>query len=91
MKYLKNYKKFENSTEHTIDTTSPMTDECQLAFHKFVEDEDLSKKEVGYNYVENLQKFLNYQEEIGDPNDWIDSIKSELDTFKDSFVRPFNK
>lgn len=88
MKYLKRYSKFESAMK--IDELSPMTDECQLALHKFIENEGLSKDQTSDSYINNLELFLKYQEETGDPNDWSDSIKSEIDTYKDSFVKPSN-
>ena len=55
-----------------------------MAFDEFIMDNGLSNND----YVDSLHKFLKYQETAGDPNGWVDEIRSEYEINIDGTVYP---
>ncbi len=75
-----------NDKENKAIDSSYLSDECQMAFDEFIMDNDLSNND----YVDSLYKFLKYQETDGDPNGWVDEIRSEYEINIDGTVYPNN-
>ena len=76
-------KKF-NQFINEMHDSSYLSDECQMAFNKFVMENDLGEND----YVDNLYSFMNSLKNSNDPNGWVDEVRSEYEINIDGTVYP---